>query len=84
MEEFVVYILFSEVYGKTYVGFTSNLIERFNSHNYLSKKGYTIRFRPWQVIYVEFFTTKSEALKREKLLKSGKGREFIKEIISKL
>jgi putative endonuclease len=50
----------------------------------LSKKGYTIKFRPWQVIYVEFFTTKSEALKREKLLKTGKGREFIKEMISKL
>jgi len=84
MEEFVVYILFSEDYDKTYVGFTSNLIERFKSHNYLSKKGYTIKFRPWQVIYVEFFTTKSEALKREKFLKSGKGREFIKEIISKI
>ena len=84
MEEFVVYILFSEDYGKTYVGFTSNLIERYKSHNYLSKKGYTIKFRPWQVIYVEFFTTKFEALKKEKLLKSGKGREFIKEIISKL
>ena len=84
MEEFVVYILFSENYGKTYVGFTSNLIERFKSHNYLSKKGYTIKFRPWQVIYVDFFTTKSEALKREKILKTGKGREFIKEMISKL
>ena len=84
MEEFVVYILFSKDYDKTYVGFTSNLIERFKSHNYLSKKGYTIKFRSWQVIYVEFFTTKSEALKKEKLLKSGKGREFIKEIISKL
>ena len=84
MEEFVVYILFSKDYDKTYVGFTSNLIERFKSHNYLSKKGYTIKFRPWQVVYVEFFTTKSEALKKEKLLKSGKGREFIKEIISKL
>jgi putative endonuclease len=84
MEEFMVYILFSEDYGKTYVGYTSNLIERFKSHNYLSKKGYTIKFRPWQVICVEFFTTKSEALKREKFLKSGKGREFIKEIISKI
>ena len=84
MEEFVVYILFSQDYGKTYVGFTSNLIERYKSHNYLSKKGYTIKFRPWQVIYVEFFTTKFEALKKEKLLKSGKGRELIKEIISKI
>jgi putative endonuclease len=84
MDEFVVYILFSKDYSKTYVGFTSNLIERFKSHNYLSKKGFTIKFRPWEVIYVEFYTTKSEALKREKLLKTGKGREFIKEMISKL
>ncbi len=84
MDEFVVYILFSEEHNKTYIGFTSNLIERFKSHNYLSKKGYTIKFRPWKVIYVEFFTTKSEALKREKLFKTGKGRELIKEIISKL
>ena len=84
MDEFVVYILFSEGYNKTYVGFTSNLIERFKSHNYLSEKGYTIKFRPWKVIHVEFFTTKSEALKREKLFKTGKGRELIKEIISKL
>ena len=84
MDEFVVYILFSEEHNKTYVGFTSNLIERFKSHNYLSKKGYTIKFRPWTVIFVEFFTTKSEALKREKLFKTGKGRELIKEIISEL
>jgi len=84
MDEFVVYILFSKSYGKTYVGFTSNLIERFKSHNYMSNKGYTIKFRPWEVIHVEFFTTKSEALQREKLFKTGKGREIIKEMISKL
>ncbi len=84
MDEFVVYILFSEEHNKTYVGFTSNLIERFKSHNYLSKKGFTIKFRPWIVIHVEFFTTKSEALKREKLFKTGKGRELIKEFISKI
>lgn len=39
MEEFVVYILFSEKHNKTYVGFTSNLIERFKSHNLLAIKG---------------------------------------------
>ncbi|MCL9807939.1 GIY-YIG nuclease family protein [Flavobacterium luminosum] len=84
MDQFVVYILFSEVHSKTYVGFTSNLIERFASHNALGKKGYTIKYRPWKVIHVDFFSEKSEALKREKYLKSGKGREFIKEIISQL
>ena len=84
MDEFVVYILYSEKHNKTYVGFTSNLIERFKSHNYLSNKGYTVGFRPWKVVCVEFFTSKSEALKREKFLKAGSGREFVKELGSKL
>ncbi len=84
MEEFVVYILFSEKYNKTYVGFTSNLLERFKSHNLFGIKGYTIKFRPWKVIYVEFFNLKADALMREKFLKNGNGREFIKEFISRL
>jgi putative endonuclease len=52
------------------------LISRFKSHNELGKKGFTIRYRPWQVIYIEFFNTKKEAMNREKFLKSGKGREW--------
>ncbi|OUL60254.1 GIY-YIG nuclease family protein [Flavobacterium sp. AJR] len=43
-----------------------------------------MKFRPWEVIHVEFFSSKSEAMKREKYLKSGIGREFIKNLISKL
>ncbi|WP_333696370.1 GIY-YIG nuclease family protein [Flavobacterium sp.] len=42
----MVYILFSKNFNKTYVGYTSHLIERFKSHNHLSKKGYTLIFRP--------------------------------------
>ena len=79
MREYVVYILKSVRYQKTYVGFTSNLIQRFNAHNKQATKGYTKRYRPWVVIYVTFFKTKSEALKKEKMLKSGKGREWIKQ-----
>ncbi|SEF65871.1 GIY-YIG catalytic domain-containing protein [Halpernia humi] len=33
MNEFVVYVLYSEKYDKYYTGFTSSLIERFYSHN---------------------------------------------------
>jgi putative endonuclease len=53
MEEYVVYILFSNKYNKTYTGYTTNLIERFKSHNYLDNKGFTSKFRPWEVIHVE-------------------------------
>ena len=84
MEEFVVYILYSEKFNKNYTGFTSNLIERFKSHNLLATKGYTIKFRPWTIIHIEFFNSKSEAMKREKYLKTGIGREFIKNIILNL
>ncbi|BFM43815.1 hypothetical protein CFS9_24570 [Flavobacterium sp. CFS9] len=84
MEEFVVYILYSEKFNKNYTGFTSNLIERFKSHNRLEAKGYTLKFRPWKVIHLEFFNSKSEAMKREKYLKTGIGREFIKDLIQKL
>ncbi|MCD9853242.1 GIY-YIG nuclease family protein [Epilithonimonas sp. JDS] len=58
--------------------FTSNLLDRIKSHNYLSKSGYTIKFRPWKVIHVEFFTNKNDAMTREKFLNSGQGRLFLK------
>ena len=76
--EFVVYILFSDSFEIHYTGFTSDLISRFHSHNQFSKKGFTVRYRPWKVIHVEFFEKKPEAMKREKYLKSGKGRNWIK------
>ncbi|WP_264550763.1 GIY-YIG nuclease family protein [Flavobacterium sp. N2038] len=84
MDEFVVYILYSKRFKKTYTGFTSNLIERFKSHNFLETKGYTPKFRPWIVIHVEFFNSKTEAMKREKYLKTGIGREFIKNFVFKV
>ncbi len=68
MDEFVVYILYSEKYNKYYTGYTSSIITRFKSHNELSNKGFTKRYRPWIVVYIEFFTTKKEAIIREKFL----------------
>ena len=74
---YTVYILFSPTYQKIYVGYTSNLLNRFKSHNELGTKDWTRSFRPWMVIYNEFYEKKEEAIKREKNLKSGKGREWI-------
>ncbi len=77
MNEFVVYILRSSKFEKIYIGYTSKLIQRFYSHNFFGKKGYSINYRPWKVIHVEFFDNKKDAMKREKLLKSGVGRKWI-------
>ena len=60
---------------------TSNLIERFKSHNCLDKKGFTTKFRPWKVIHCEFFPLKKDALYREKYLKTGVGRDWMKKNI---
>jgi len=76
---FNVYILRSESSGKLYTGQTDNLERRISAHNKgLSR--YTNGRGPWKLIYSEEFITRSEALIREKYLKTGKGREFIKSL----
>jgi len=74
---YTVYVLYSSKYNKIYIGYTSDLKSRFLSHNKLATKGYTVRYRPWEILFTEDFESKSEAMKREKQLKSGKGREFV-------
>jgi putative endonuclease len=74
---YCVYVLYSEAFDKIYIGYTSNLTERFRSHNELSKKGWTIKFRPWKIIHTETFESKEIAMRREKELKTAKGREWI-------
>ena len=74
---YTVYILYSTKNQKIYIGFTSNLIERFKSHNYLSRNSWTVKYRPWEVIYCEYFLDKTDAMKRERALKSGQGRNWI-------
>ncbi len=78
---YTVYVLYSETYEKIYIGYTSDLENRLLSHNKLSNKGYTVKYRPWKVVYTEEYSDKNDALKREKQLKSAKGREFIRTVI---
>ena len=82
-KDFTVYILHSEVHNKIYIGYTSDLSARLLSHNELSNKGWTKKFRPWKVIYTEKFDTVAEALSREKELKSANGRKFARSLINK-
>ena len=80
---FVVYALYSMNYDKIYIGFTSNIQERFKSHNELAQKGWTINFRPWEIIYQEYHLSKAKAMNREKELKTAAGRNFIRSLIKK-
>jgi putative endonuclease len=76
---FWVYILQSDSTGKIYIGQTSDLDDRVKRHNKdYDKNRYTRKQKgPWLLIYSEKYETRSEAMKREKFLKSGNGREWI-------
>ncbi|HVW12373.1 MAG TPA: GIY-YIG nuclease family protein [Mucilaginibacter sp.] len=78
---FTVYALYSQKFNKIYIGYSSDSANRIVSHNELGTNGYTLRYRPWIIVHTEEFETKTEALKREKQLKSAKGRQFIWNIV---
>jgi len=69
---YFVYILKSLKDGGFYIGHTKNVSERLRQHN-LGKVRSTRGRRPLKLIYVEEFTTRSEAFKRESFLKSPEG-----------
>ena len=68
--------------GKQYVGQTNNLERRLEEH-YQGKSPYTRRIGVEKLLHSEEYSTRSEAMKREKFLKSGKGREWLKAQLAK-
>ena len=80
---YTVYVIYSQKYNKIYIGHTSNLEQRLLSHNELASKGWTRKYRPWELILFEEYPDKSSAMKREIELKTHKGRDFIRCLIYK-
>lgn len=70
------YVLKSKRDSIRYVGSGESAEERLRRHNKGDYK-FTKGHRPWELIYKEGYSTRNEAMKREKFLKSGKGREFL-------
>lgn len=64
--------------GYKYTGMTEDLELRLKQHNDKTLSQWTKRGNNWKLIYKEECMTKAEALKREKWLKTGVGREYIK------
>lgn len=79
---FTVYVLYNVEAAKIYIGQTKNIDLRLRQHNEKLGNHFTAKFQgKWELIYEESVATRSEALKREKQLKSFKGREYIKHYI---
>jgi len=80
---FIIYALYNKKPDKIYIGQTKNLATRLEAHrNKTFNNSFTARFDgEWQLIYSEKVATRNQALKREKQLKSFRGRQFIKSFI---
>jgi len=77
--KYYIYAIKSLSRNYIYVGLTNNLNRRISDHN----KGYnktTKPYAPFKLIYTEEFKTRVEARIKEKYLKSGVGKEFLKSI----
>jgi len=71
-----VYVLRSEKTGKRYVGITENHERRMVEHN----SGQTPSTRsgiPWRMIHNEAHESRAAAMRRERFLKSGRGRAWL-------
>ena len=76
---FYVYSIKSRERNYIYVGLTEDIDRRINEHN--SGKNKTTRsYKPFELIYAEQFRTRTEARRREKYLKAGSGKEFLKRL----
>ena len=79
---FYVYILYSEIADKYYVGSTDNPHRRLEEHNITSEHTYTSKYRPWELkAYFKVGESRSTALKIEKHIKKQKSKTYIEELL---
>jgi len=79
---YYVYVIESIKDGKKYTGMTNDLNRRIVEHNRGKTSTPSTRSRgPFKLMYSELTTDRAAARKREKFLKSGAGREFLKQHI---
>ncbi len=76
---YFVYAIKSIIKTYIYVGLTNDLNRRVNQHNYGLNKT-TKPYKPFKLILCETYDTRLQARKREKYLKSGIGKEYLKNI----
>ena len=80
---YVVYILYSRVLDKFYVG-SSGLVElrvEFHQHP-LEKRKFTARGSPWELVLELACDSKEHALRLERFIKRMKSADFIRRLIA--
>jgi putative endonuclease len=74
---FYVYLLHSTKDNGFYIGYSTDLKRRLSEHT--RGASFATKSRgPWKLIYYEAYTEREDAEGREKFLKSGAGRRFLR------
>ncbi len=77
---FYVYVLCSESTDRFYIGSTSDLQRRLAEHNG-NLAASTKNRGPWRLVHSEEHASRSAAVRRERYLKTGKGREELRRLL---
>lgn len=73
MKFYYIYVLYNSSKNFIYIGFSENLKERVRKHNAGEVRS-TKAYQPFVLVFYEAYPTKSDAKRREKYLKSNKGK----------
>jgi putative endonuclease len=67
-----------------YVGYTGDImLERLRKHN-SNHKGYTGKTNDWELYWSQEFSSKSNAILREKEIKNWKSRKMIEKLVQNI
>jgi putative endonuclease len=73
---YYVYLLYSEKLDKIYIGRTEDVKRRLKEHN-SGNCNFTNKGIPWKIVYYSAFAHKTDSIREERFLKTGKGRERV-------
>ena len=75
--KFAVYVLYSLQDHLFYIGYTSNFIRRMSEHENGNSKSTACR-RPFVCVFVEYYLSQSDGLRRELYFKTSTGKRVLR------
>ncbi len=78
--KYYLYILKSLLSNKYYIGTSDNAEKRLGYHNTI-ERGFTSRYRPWEIVFKQEFESKQLAQAAERRIKKWKSKRMIEKII---
>ena len=80
--KYYVYVLKSRKIDRYYIGQTDNIDKRLERHN-LGLVRSTKPYCPWDLVYCETYRSRSEAIRRERMIKAKKSKEYLEYLVKR-